>query len=408
MKILYICPRFPYPADRGDTVVVHNQLKYLSRRNSITLLTMVTGSEGRQGEAPLSDYCERIETFRKGPNFSLKNFWRALLTRDPFTVIRYRSQRMFERSKWLIESGGFDIVYVAFYYMGQYALDPQITVPRGTAVILDTHNIEYLIYRRAREIERHPLRRLLIALEASRIRRYELSRYRLFDRCLVFSDLDRAGIESLAQGAVLTVSPACMEIRGDAGAAPAAGAGALSILFFGLLSTFANEDAVLFFYQEVFPLIREKIPGVTLSIVGDDAPRSIRKLAVDPLVKLLGHLPDMSDALRDAAVVVAPLRLGGGTRVKILESWAAGKAVVATSVGVQGIDATPGSDILIADTAAEFSRAVIALLENPDRRRDIGAAALKKVRDLYDPEKMTLRLERILRETRENKAGTAA
>lgn len=418
MNILYICPRFPYPADQGDKVVIYSHLKFLSKENKITLLSFIQDEKELENISYLSGYCAKIEVFKKRANLSVVNLITAMYKTDPFTVIRYYSPEMFKRSKALIESGGFDAVHVAFYYMGQYAVNKSISIPRKTAVILDTHNIEYLIYSRYAQLAKNPFVRLFIRLESLRIKRYELHMYKKFDRCIAFSELDRNNIARLSGASNVEVNPACIELpagqdfqRGTGSAEPAGTSPdtceeADSMLFFGLLNTPANDDAVRFFYKKIFPLVKLKRPGAKFIIAGKNPGRYITHLSKDPGVRLLGLVADIRGLLKRTALVIVPLRLGGGIRIKILESWAMRKAVVSTSIGAEGIDAQGGSDIIIADSASDFADSVAALLNDYRKRIEIGQAAFKKASEYYRPERIIKNLEAVYKTVLQERAVT--
>jgi len=177
-----------------------------------------------------------------------------------------------------------------------------------------------------------------------------------------------------------------------------------TIIYFGLLNTLANEDAIRFFYECVFPLIKTQIPDVKFFIAGKLPSRYITGLTKDPAVKVVGLVPDIRELLKKTALVIVPLRLGGGIRIKILEAWATAKAVVSTSIGAEGVQIRDGVDIIIADSAPVFAKEVVRLLKDKIKREEIGQAAFKKVAEYYDPERVISGLEDIYKKTLEEKA----
>ncbi|MCX5715768.1 MAG: hypothetical protein NTV07_02690, partial [Candidatus Omnitrophica bacterium] len=253
MNILYICPRLPYPPQGGDKTVICNQLKFLSRNNKITLLSLIEDDkELRTGLSGLSPYCAKVEVFRKRPNFSISNFLTVARKTDPFTVIRYYSPRMHKRAKELVESADFDIVHVAFYYMAQYAVSKDIRVPSKTALVIDTHLVEYLLYDAHGRLAKNPFLKLFSKLEAARIKRYEFPIYAKFDRCMTFSELDKANIVKMSGASNVVVNPAPTELPVPekeifAGRDEEKN----TVLFFGGLKYVPNEDGVKFFYESV-------------------------------------------------------------------------------------------------------------------------------------------------------------
>lgn len=397
MNILYLCPRFPYPPAEGDKITIHNHLKFLSRRNKVTLLTLIENEGQLEGLKELYKYCAHIETFKKRSNFALRHFITAVYKTEPFTVIRYYSKNMFRRSKQLIESAQFDIVHAAFYYMGPYVINKHIKIPKTTAVVLDTHLIEYYIYSRYARFVKNPLLKLFIKLESLRIKKYELAIYKRFDRCLAVSDLDKENIIKLSGASNIAVNPHCIDLP------PAQPPVSYeeednTLLYFGGLRYVANDDAIRFFYESIFPLIKKDIPSVKFVITGKNPSRYVLGLARDPSVRFVGFVPDIRDFLKKIALVVVPLRLGGGIRMKILESWSAAKAVVSTSIGAEGVQISNGSDIIIADTADDFANQTVRLLRDKATREALGSAGFEKVCKVYNSEKLVENLEKIYRE----------
>ena len=402
MNILYICPRFPYPPTQGDKVVIYNQIKFLSRNHKIALLTLIDDEKELEGLSNLSCYCTRIETFKKRPNFSISNFIMALFKKDPFTVIRYYSPEMLERSKRLIESAAFDIIHVSQYYMGQYAVNKDIRIPQKTAAIFDTHHVQYLVLLEFAKVVRNPFVKLLATLEASRVKNYELPMYKKFDKCIAVNKLDEDTIKSLSGAANIAVNPFCMEMSVDLGGAVEEEQNA--IIFFGTLKALPNSDGLKFFYEEIFPLIKKEIPNVKLIIAGTGLDKFGIDFTKDSNIRLAGVITNIRDFLKKVAVVVVPLRvIGGGITIKILDAWAAGKAVVSTSRAAEGIQTTDGVDIIIADSAADFAKEVIGLLKDKAKREAMGKAALRKLEECYSPGRIIENLERIYRKALEQK-----
>ena len=213
------------------------------------------------------------------------------------------------------------------------------------------------------------LRRAGRRIDAAAWRRFERRVFGAADAVVVFTDEDRARIATRAPATrVRRITP------GVDRAAPAADPGGQRVVFVGGFAHPPNVEAALRLGSAIFPAVRARVPGATLEIVGGDPPAEVRALAGQG-VTVTGRVPDTRPYLDGAAVVVAPLRLGGGMRVKVLEALAAGKALVATPRAVAGIDLTPGDQALVAETDAELAEAIATLLADPERRRRLGAAA---------------------------------
>lgn len=411
MNILYICPRFPYPPCEGDKVVIYNHLKFLSRKHKITLLSLIKDDRELEGIDPLCPYCSRIEIFKKRSNFSLWNIIAACVRPDPFTVIRYHSPAMFRRSRELIESAEFDIIHCSQYYMAQYVIDKKITVPKKTAIILDTHHIQFLLYGTFLRYARHWLIRLLAAIETSRIKKYEVPLYEKFDRCLAATASDRDVMRKLSGATNIAVNTFCLDLASDTegqGGEKDKSEEEGTIGFFGTFNSLPNRDGLTFFYEDIFPLIQKEIPNCTFVVAGNLPYRFRRRLARDPAVRIMGFVPDIRRFLKQIAVVVVPLRVvGGGITIKILDSWAVGKAVVSTSSAAGGMRREDGTDIIIADSPEDFAQAVIGLLRDKKKREAIGGAAVTNIRQQYHPEKVIGNLEAIYEDTLRKKGRQA-
>ena len=168
-----------------------------------------------------------------------------------------------------------------------------------------------------------------------------------------------------------------------------------------------NEDAMLYFAREVLPHIRRDEPDTTLSIVGRAPTPAVRRLASEPGIEVTGRVEDVRPHIADAAVYVVPLRIGGGTRLKIFEAMAMGKAVVSTTIGAEGLPVTAGQDIVIADEPEPFAHAVVQLIRDEDARRRLATAARRLVVDHYDWSAVAQDFERALERLAASRAMVA-
>jgi len=404
MRILYICPRIPYPPDQGDALVVYSQLKNLSKANDITLLTMITDESELKGLEHLRALCKSVEVFRRRNKFSITNIVMALMRRTPYTAMRYYSPKMFKRSKELIESSGFDVVHALFYYMAQYVLDNRIKIPAKTATVFNAPNLECIIYSRYAHFSHNLFVKFFVSLEASRKKRYERELFNKSDCVLVFSEIDKERVADLSRDAYIRVNPLSMEAKPYKNAETKEEKN--SMLFFGALNTLPNSDAIRYFYEEILPLIKKDVPDVKFVIAGKSASKYVLDIAKDPCVKFMGFVSDIRELLDSVNFVIAPLRIGGGIRLKILESWYAKKAVISTSAGAEGLTCKDGEDILIADNPVDFKNAVTSLIKNEELRNKISSSGLSRVKECYDPQNITRDLEEIYKDALNKKLKT--
>jgi glycosyltransferase involved in cell wall biosynthesis len=315
----------------------------------------------------------------------------------PYAVGKYRSaeyRRAFER---LMATHRFDRMVCDF-------LVPAINLPYSLPCpsILFTHNVEAEIWRR-HALAAPVLRRVLYDQQWKRMRRFEGETLARFDRILAVSDTDRDTFRRLypASGAVpVSVVPTGVDTAYFAPVSePAPGGSRSHLVFVGSMDWLPNEDAMLVFCRDVLPRIAAAVPDVTLSIVGRAPTARVRGLARDEAVDVTGRVDDVRPSLQAATVVIVPLRIGGGTRLKIFEAMAAGRAVVSTTVGAEGLEARPGRDLLVADGAEAFADAVVALLRDPARRLGIAQAGQRLVRERFDWSAVAGALEQAVVET---------
>ena len=375
MDILFITPRLPYPPDQGNKIVMLNFIKFLSKRHKITLFSLAREDADPKHIDYLKQYCRRIEVASMRPKWSVKNFLLALVRLDPYTSIKYYSPALMKKLKELFRETRFDVIQVEFYYMAQYIMKLRRLIPES-AVILDTHNVEYFMYGEYFKQVKNPVLKFFMFFELLRIKRYESFVFKYFDRCLAISKGDIGRIKSLAPGAnvVLQLTGIDTDICASYNTRPKDN----TIIFYGTMSFFANYDGIKFFYNKVFPVIKKSIPAVKLIIAGGSPPADIRALKKDPSVTVTGYVEDIRLLIAASSVVVVPLRVGGGVRLKIMEAWAMGKAVVSTSVGADGLDFSDGDDIFIADDPEAFAKKAVKLIKNEDLRQRIGKKARYK------------------------------
>jgi glycosyltransferase involved in cell wall biosynthesis len=251
--------------------------------------------------------------------------------------------------------------------------------------VIFTHNVEAEIWRRHAETKTSALSKWLYGMQHRRMLRYEGNTLARFDGVLAVSDADRDTFARIYPGAIR--HPAHVVPTGvdtDYFTASASAPASREIVFTGSMDWLPNEDAMLFFCRDVLPLIRAEEPAVRLSIVGRAPTPAVKQLADHANVRVTGRVDDVRPYMRDAAVYIVPLRIGGGTRLKIFEAMAMGKAVVSTTIGAEGLPVTNGEHVLLADEPTTFARAVVNLLRDIDRRRQLEAAARTLVVEKYD------------------------
>jgi sugar transferase (PEP-CTERM/EpsH1 system associated) len=385
MRILWLKSDLLLPLDKGGRLRTWHLMRHLARRHAITYLAFAEPGSDPELVQGMGEVAEHVVTvpLSTPPKRSLRFYAgaaRALADPLPYAVARYRSPAFRSAIAALLDDSRFDLVVCDF-------LVPAVNLPASLPcpAALFTHNVEADIWRRHAETRTGAAARWLYRLQHRRMLRFEGRTLERFDGILAVSDADRDTFRRLyprARSTPIAVVPTGVDT--EYFTPPPAAARPPHLVFTGSMDWLPNEDAVLFFCREILPLIRAVEPRATLSIVGRSPTAVVRALAAEPGVEVTGTVDDVRPHVARAAVCVVPLRIGGGTRLKIFEAMAMGRAVVSTSIGAEGLPLVDGRHALIADGPRAFAGAVLDLLRDEARRRTIEAAAQACVVERYD------------------------
>jgi sugar transferase (PEP-CTERM/EpsH1 system associated) len=402
-RILVLTPQFPYPPHQGTTMRNYNLSAGLAPRHEVHLLSF--GDAAASQGTPLDDLCRSVQVVRPPQRSMRQRLTGLLFSRLPDMAQRLPSAQFRAALDATLDRLNPDVVEVEGIELAQYLF--QAADRRGAKkrplLVFDDHNAEYVLQQRAFETDlRDPKRWIAAAysfVQWRRLRRYERRACQAADRVVVVSEADAKAVQRLIPGLELAVVPngVAMDFYTepleplDEDSGPAA----TDLVFTGKMDFRPNVDAVLWFAGEVLPLIRREAPEVRFWIVGKDPHPRLAPLAGDPAVVITGWVEDTRPYIAGAGVYVIPLRIGGGTRLKVLEAMAMGKPIVSTALGCEGFDLIPGQELVLADTPADFATAVLALLRDPDRRERLGRAARRFAGSRYDWRIVVPRLERV-------------
>jgi len=396
-----LTPQFPYPPHQGTTIRNYNLIAGLARQHEVHLLSF--GEPATSQGTPLDRFCRSVQVVRP-PHRSMRQRVKGLLlSRLPDMALRLPSAPFRAALAATLEREKPDIVQVEGIELAQYLFQVAAGRPdRGhPLLVFDDHNAEYLLQQRAFETDVRLPRRWVGAaysfVQWQRLRGYERRACRTADRVIAVSESDAGALRRLAPGLEPIVVPNGVDMEFyTAPVSPLdllAGPAEQDVVFTGKMDFRPNVDAVLWFAQEVLPLIRHESPETRFWVVGRDPHPRLAHLQKDPAVVLTGYVQDIRSRVIGAAVYVVPLRIGGGTRLKVLEAMAMGKAIVSTTLGCEGFDLVAGQELLIANTPADFAAAVVALLRDPARRERLGRAARRFAGSRYDWRIIVPRLE---------------
>jgi sugar transferase (PEP-CTERM/EpsH1 system associated) len=383
VNILWLNAGLLLPLDKGGKLRTWHLMRHLARRHSITYLSFADPEQPAEEVDGMREVADRIVTVpRTDPAKGSMQFYadvaRYVLHPVPYAVAKYHSREYAARLRDLLRDGGFDLVVADF-------LPPVVNMPDRLPCpsVLFTHNVEAEIWRRHFETARHPLKRALLHGQWSRMLAFERKALDHFDLVLTVSDNDRDTFQRLYPSGErrFAVVPTGVDTEYFS---PVSGSRPHHLVFTGSMDWLPNEDGVLYFCRDILPLIRQQQPEVTLSIVGREPTPAVKRLAETAGIEITGRVADVRPYVGAAAVYVVPLRVGGGTRLKIFEAMSMARAVVSTTIGAEGLPVTPGRDIAIADEPAAFADAVVQLLRNEPERRRLEQAARRLVVERYD------------------------
>ena len=391
MRILFLSAWHPYPPDNGSKIRIYNLLRELSAHHEITLISLVDPEDAPQKESPLRTVCQRVLTFPR-PRLngaSLKSLL-GYLRQTPRQLVAAHSPEMSRAVVAELRDSPYDILVASQRRMAPYAANA-IGLPKVW------EEVETTVIREAALLERSKARRLRRQLTWTKERNYVRRMVNCFDACTVAS---REEVERLREIAPLAPAPLVvpngvdLEYYRPNGNSPQAD----TLVFTGSLTYAANHDAMSFFLREIFPLILSRRPSVRLVVTGRTEGADLSRLPLSDAVQFSGYLPDIRPVVAGAWACIAPLRIGGGTRLKILEAMALGTPVVATEKGAEGLCIQHGADILLAQDAQSFARETIALLASVDLRRKLAVAGRRTVERLYGWKSIGQRLDNLLRD----------
>jgi polysaccharide biosynthesis protein PslH len=393
LKVLVLDEEIPYPPNAGKRIRTWNLLRRLAERHNVCLLCY-----GRW-EDPAAKALQKagiqlhlVEPPAKldGWHLYLKLF-ANLFSLYPFSVTKHYSKRFQEAVNSLLEKAEWDLIQCEWT---PYARFLPLRSPAPTLVM--THNVESEILKRRALHARNPFAKSFFRMQEWKMRRFE--RRALLRASAVAAvttpdvEMERswgvASISLIPNGVDLELySPGLQDERED------------EILILGSLDWYANVDALNYFLDDIFPLIRAHRPQVRLQVVGRRPPEAVRaRLSQVVGVDFVGEVEDTKSYFQRASVVVVPLRIGGGSRIKILEALACGKAVVSTAVGAEGLEVVDGEHLAIADSPQEFAARVAELLEAKDKRRCLGDQGRLLVQRRYGWDGIASKLECAWRE----------
>lgn len=379
MKVLFLSQIVPYPPHGGVLQRGYHIVRELGRRATVHLLAFVHPDELPTPEAldesrrVLGQFCATVDYFPLWAKASALHTVAALgtgiLSSRPFSTVAHRSPAFQRQVAAALAGERFDVVHV-----DTIALHPFVDPAPDAATVLTHHNIESMLLERRAQVETRAVPRWVLQRESRKLAAYERLVAPRYDANLMMSADDARLLERRAPGVCTAVVPNGVDI--DYFAPGPVSEQQPAVVYTGGMNMLANRDAVMHFTGAIWPRITAAVPEVRFFAVGQDPPAELHEAASrDPRIVVTGKVPDIRPYVRQAAVYIVPIRVGGGTRLKVLDAMASGKALVSTSVGCEGIRVEPGTHLVVADEPVAFADATIALLRDPARRAALGQAA---------------------------------
>lgn len=383
MHILWLKTELLHPIDKGGRIRTYHMLRELCREHHITYLTLDDGTAAPDAVDRAAEYCHELvriphqtrAKFTRGFYFDLT---RNLVSGLPYFIMKYESAAMRREIEKQVGTGRFDVVVCDF-------LMPSVNMPARVdcATVLFQHNVEAMIWKRHYEVQRNPVKRLYLYGQWLKASAFERKMCRRFDQVVAVSRKDCETMQSkygLTRIADIPTGVDTEYFRPSGKQQRAS----QNLVFTGSMDWLPNEDAMQYFIREIMPKVRQAAPNVTLTIVGRNPYQSLLEVSKrDASVIVTGRVEDVRPYIEQATAYIVPIRVGGGTRLKIYEALAMEKPVISTTIGAEGLPLRDGREILLADTPDDFSAAVVRVLTDDRFAGELGKRAGQLVREHF-------------------------
>jgi polysaccharide biosynthesis protein PslH len=391
LKLLWVKTDFLHPTTRGGQIRTLEMIRQLHRNHEVHYVAF-DDAHSPEGLRRSSEYCSFAYPVphQPVPKTSIRfagQLLSGLVSELPVAGMRWRSQAMRSTIDDLLGKHRFDAKVCDFLF-------PSINIGNLSDWVLFQHNVETVIWERHAESGRTPVHRAYFQLQAKRMQAWEKSVCNAVAHVVAVSEADEQTMRS--RFGIRKTSSVPTGVNLDYFALPGSVELKHDLVFVGSMDWMPNIDGMRWFLDEVFPLIRARRPKCTLAIVGRNPPPSLVAEASNPLITVTGTVPDVRPYLWDSALSIVPLRVGGGTRLKIFESMAAGTPVVSTTIGAEGLPLRHGETIRIADSAADFAAECLSLLEDRAAREKMAQDGLALIQAKFSWEQVTKSFENAL------------
>jgi sugar transferase (PEP-CTERM/EpsH1 system associated) len=383
VRILWLKTELLHPVDKGGKIRTYHMLKELLNEHQVTYLTLDDGTASTDARERAREYCHELVCVPHRTRAKFSGGFYADLVRNmasplPYFMQKYKSAEMRREIEARVARDGFDVVICDF-------LMPSINVPQklDTVAVLFQHNVEAIIWKRHYEVQKNPLKKAYLYGQWRKTLAFERDACRRFDYVVTVSREDRDtirreyGVETVAD-VPTGVDTEYFRPQGTTKGEPC------NLVFTGSMDWLPNEDAIRYFITEIMPLVKQAVPNVTLSVVGRSPTAGLLEMSKrDPSINVTGRVEDVRPYIERARAYIVPIRIGGGTRLKIYEAMAMEKPIISTTIGAEGLSVRDGCELLLADTPEEFSRKVVRTLTDEQFALELGERAAATVRERF-------------------------
>jgi len=395
MEILFVCKTLPHEKVIGGPVIIYNRVRILSRRHNVSLLTFVSQDEWDYTDS-VSRFCRDFQGVHM-PSYDapLRKAWDFFFSRVPVYFLNNYSEEMYGALREMVGRNRYDVVISEYSMVAQYLYrNPDLA---GIKRVMSVHECYYLARRKAWRVQGLSREGLSALVNLKGLKKYEFDMYADADRVLVLTPEGKEELLQIRPDLDISVVPHGVDV--DYFCATADTAKEQAVMFLGNYPHDPNRDAVVYFHEKVWPLVKEEVPEALFYVVGKDPTPDLLELArTDPTLVVTGTVEDVRPYFERARVFVNPVRIGGGFRGKLLEAMSMGLPIVTTSLGAEGVDAESGRDMIVADDPREFAAAVVRLLRDEAMCASLGGKAREMAVEAFSWEKGVEELERVLQD----------
>jgi glycosyltransferase involved in cell wall biosynthesis len=397
MKILIACKEFPHSKVIGGPILIYNRLKHLSKNHTVSLTAFCQPGDEKYIPS-VQPFCHDLRLVPLPPRRSpLKTAVDFFTSAVPHYFLRvHDSKEMARTIAEMVKKDGYDFVIAEYSVMGQFLHNNPDLPP--TKRIMSVHECYYLARLKSFRHHKFGLNKLKEAINLKGLKKYEFDMYRNADKVLTLTAQGKDELLAIDPDLDISIVPHGVDVENFSYSPQTEEEN--TIVFLGNYLHYPNVDAVLYFHEEIWPRLKIAVPELRFYVVGQSPPPEITRLASDKSIVVTGTVDDVMPYLKRGKIFICPVRLGGGFRGKILEAMAIGRPVVSTPLGAEGIPASDGKNIILADNPNDFVKGITDLLTNTPLYRSIQENARKLMEDRYAWDKGVARLEAVLEEIR--------